>query len=149
MEEEEESQWQANNMTAEAHRLATEAAQMTAAAVLMRKVSVEFTRHQSGQKSTVATRGESLEAEVPMEEENEGETQTTLEMMELELQGNAASAVDTETPGTRGDGSETNGKKGGRSKRSHPQIHKNQAARSGRHKKEQGRYKRKEGDGET
>ena len=65
--------------------MATEAAQMTAAAVLMRKVSEEFARHQSERGSTVAAREERLEAETPMEEENEGETQTALERKEQEV----------------------------------------------------------------
>ena len=139
----EESQWQADNMTTEAHRLATEAAQMTAAAVLMRKVSVEFARHQSGQESTVAAREESLEAEVPMEEENEGETQTALEMMELEIQGNAASTVN----GIEGSGK--TGEGGKRRKRNRPQAdsHKKKGTHGGRRKHERGKYDR-DGDEE-
>ena len=112
----EESQWQADNMATEAHRLATEAAQMTAAAVLMRKVSEEFARHQSERGSTVAAREERLEAETPMEEENEGETQTALEMMELEVQGNTASTVN----GIEGSGKTREG--GKRRKRERPQA---------------------------
>lgn len=48
----EESQWQADNMTTEAHRLAVNAAQLAAAAVLMREVSVEFARHHSERGSS-------------------------------------------------------------------------------------------------
>ena len=140
----EESQWQADNMTTEAQRLATEAAQMTAAAVLIRKVSVEFARHQSGQGNTVAAREESLEAEVPMEEENEGEAQTTLEMMELEIQGNTASTVN----GIEGSGKTREG--GKRRKRERPQAdsYKKRTPQGGRRKHEQGKYSREKDEEE-
>ena len=134
----EESQWQADTMTIEAHRLATEAAQLTAAAVLIREVSVEFARYQSEQGNTVAAREERLEAETPMEEENERETQTALEMMELEVQGNTASTVN----GIEESGETREG--GKRRKRERPQAasYKKRTPQGGRRKNEHGKYSR-------
>ena len=100
-------------MAAEALRLATEATQLDAAAVLMRAMSVELERHQ-------ATAG----------------------AMELETQIGASSTVGDEAQGTGVGGSEVTGGGGGRRKRQRPQVHNNRAARSGQRKKEEGRYKR-------
>ena len=139
----EESQWQADNMTTEAHRLAVNAAQLAAAAVLMREVSVEFARHHSERGSTIAEREERLETEFPMEEENEGETQTALERMEQEVQGGTASTVNSvEGNGKTGEG-------GRRLKRGRSRPYKKQAKQGGQRKQEQGKYGRGKDDEEV
>jgi len=137
-----ESQRHADAMTAEALRLATEAAQLEAAAVLMRAMSAEFERHQSGLGGVREAREVVLGAEIPVEEGDGGGSQATAGAMELETQIGASSTVGDAAQGTGVDGSEVAGGEGGRRKRLRPQVHKNRAARSGQHKQGGGRYKR-------
>ena len=118
-----ESQRHADAMSAEALRLATEAAQLEAAAVLMRAMSAELERHQSGLGGVGEARDVVLRSEVPMEAGDVGGSQATAGAMELETQIGASSTVGDEPQGTSMDGRETAGEGGGRRKRLRPQVH--------------------------
>ena len=137
-----ESQRHADAMAAEALRLATEAAQLNAAAVLMRAMSAALERHQSDLGGVGEVQDVVLRSEVLMEEGDEDELQTTAGAMGLETQMGASNAGGDEAQGTGMDESEVAGGGGGRRKRLRPQVHNNRAAHSGQHRKKGGRYKR-------
>jgi len=135
-----ESQRHADAMSAEALRLATEAAQLEAAAVLMRAMSMELERHQSGLGGVGEAREVVLGSEIPVEAGDGGGSQTGA--MELETQIGASSTVGNEAQGPSMDESEMDGGGRGRRKRTRPRVHNNRAAHGGQHRREEGRYKR-------
>ena len=133
-----ESQRHADAMAAEALRLATEAAQLNAAAVLMRAMSAELERHQLGLGGVGDMRGVMLGSEIPMAEGDEGGSQVA--MMELDVQVGASRSVSTETQVTETDGgTRAIGEGGGRLKRGRSRNYKKSTPRGGKSKREQGK----------
>ena len=146
-----ESQRHADAMTAEALRLATEAAQLDAAAVLMRAMSEELERHQLGLGGVRETREVVLGAEIPVEEGDGGGSQVTT--MELDVRVGTSKSVSTETQVTETDGdARAIGEGGGRLKRGRSRTYKKSTPQGGKSKREQGKREQgkreRRGDGE-